>query len=202
MDKNCAAVDLYASLDFCSGETTLPGLRPEAYAIPKRNIVSFPKLPELASKDATMESIATLVGDFTLAADKKFFRIDILDQASNLTSASQGEKPSKTFLNSTTLKYAGNNAKAIGFARMANADDLVYVVRQRDGIYRVVGNEMFQTNTNPGQDSGMSVTDASGTTLEISVTDICPAPIYMGRLVTVDGVIDCSTGEIEADSNV
>ncbi len=197
--KDCASVNLYESLNFCKGETTLPGLRPQAYYIPKSQIAKYPKLPKLTDEDITMGKISTYDGDFSLAADSVFLRIDILDTASNVTAASQGEKPSKTFLNSSTLKYAGTNEDATGFARMANSDDILYVVRQRDGKFRVIGNEMFETNTNPGQDSGMAVTDASGTTLEISVTDICPAPFYVGKLKTAEGTIDCSTGEIEAD---
>lgn len=201
MNNNCASVDLYDSLKHCKGETTLPGLRPEAYYIPKSQILKYPVLPKPSDNDADMEKIATYDGDFGLAADAVFLVIDILDNASNVTSASQGDKPSKTFLNSSTLKYAGTNEAATGFARMANSDDILYVVRQRDGKYRVIGNEMFETNTNPGQDSGMAVTDASGTTLEISVTDICPAPFYVGKLKTAKGTIDCSTGEITADVN-
>ncbi len=194
--ENCA-VNIYESLKHCKGETVLPGLRPEAYAISKNLITTFPKLPAPTDVDATMASIATYNSDFVLVADAYFIRIDILDTASNITSASQGEKPSKTFLNSATLKYAGNNEEATGFARMANADDFIYVVRQRDGKYRVIGNEMFDTNTNPGQESGMAVTDASGTTLEISCTDLCPAPFYTGKLTLEDGVLDCATGILE-----
>lgn len=197
--KECAAVNIYDSLKHCKGETTLPGLRPEAYYIPKAQITGYPKLPKPSDADAVMAKIATYEGDFSLAADCVFLDLDILDTASNVTSASQGEKPSKTFLNSSTLKYAGTNEEATGFCRMANSDDILYVVRQRDGKYRVIGNEMFETNTNPGQDSGMAVTDASGTTLEISVTDVCPAPFYVGKLKTAKGTIDCSTGEITAD---
>lgn len=199
MDKNCIAANLYESLQHCKGETVLPGIR-DAWGIPKSQITGYPTLPGLKDKDVTMETLAVLQGDFSLAADSRFFKIDILDTASNITAASQGEWPSKTFLVNSTLKYAGNNEAAAGFARMANADDLLYVVRQRDGKFRVIGNERFQTNTNPGQDSGMSVTDASGTTLEISVTDICPAPFYTGKLITTDGVIDCATGKIEAEA--
>lgn len=198
MTKNCTAVNIYDSLIHCKGETVLPGLRPQAWAIPKSMILIWPTLAKPSDEGATMESIATYKGDFGLAADASWRTIDLLDTASNITSASQGDKPSKTFLNSSTIKYAGTNEAATGFARMANSDDLVYVVQQRDGKFRVIGNEMFETNTNPSQDSGMSVTDASGTTLEISVTDVCPAPYYTGKLVTADGVIDCATGKMEA----
>lgn len=198
MNKDCTAVDIYDSLKHCKGEPVLPGLRPRAWGIPKTSIVSWPTLPKPSEEGATMRSIATYKDDFGLAADNKWRSIDLVDVASKITSASQGEDPSKTFLNSTTIKYAGTNEAATGFARLANSDDLVYVVQQRDGKFRVVGNEMFHTDTKPGQDSGAAVTDASGTTLEISVTDICPAPFYVGKLVTDEGVIDCATGVIEA----
>lgn len=200
MDKvnNCAAVSIYESLEFCKGTTVLPGIRPEVYFIPKSQIINWPALPELTDANVTMSTLAVYDGDFVLAADATFKQLDVLTTASNLTSASQGETPSKTFVNTSTLKYAGNNEAATGFCRMANADDLVYVIRQRDGKFRVLGNDKFETNTNPGQDSGMAVTDASGTTLEASVTDICPAPFYVGKLPTEKGIIDCSTGKISA----
>lgn len=197
MTNKCPAVGIYKSLEFCTGDTSLPGLRPEAFYIPKSLIVTFPTRISPKDEGATMESIGTLKGDFTLAADAYFRKIDILDTASNLTAASQGDPPSRTFLNSTTLKYAGNDAKAAGFCQMANTDDILYVVRQRDGSYRVVGNEEFRSDTKPGQDSGMNVTDASGTTLEVSVTDRGPAPFYVGKLKTEEGTIDCATGKIE-----
>lgn len=198
MSKKCTTADLYESLVHCKGETVLPGLRPEAWCIPKRLITKFPTLPAPSDEGATMESIATYKDDFGLAADSKFRSIDLLDTASNVKSESQGDKPSRTFLNSLTIKYAGTNEAATGFCRMANSDDFLYVVQQRDGKFRVIGNEMFETDTKPTQESGMAVTDAAGTTLEISVTDICPAPFYTGKLVTEDGVIDCATGTIEA----
>lgn len=196
----CASVDIYASLTFCKGQTVLPGIRPEVYFIPKSQILGWPTLPAPGDKDATMSSIATYSGDFTLASDAVFRQLDVLTAASNITSASQGDMPSKTFLITSTLKHAGNTEAATGFCRMANCDDLVYVVRQRDGKFRVVGNESFETNTNPSQDSGMAVTDASGTQLEVTVTDVCPAPFYVGKLPTKEGTIDCSTGKIVADA--
>ncbi|GFI12662.1 hypothetical protein IMSAGC008_00186 [Muribaculaceae bacterium] len=196
MSTNCASVDIYDSLEHCKGETVLPGLRPGIWYIPKSSIHTFPKLPDIYVKDATMESIGTYEGDFGLAADTVFRSVDIVTSASSVKTTSQGEKPSKTFINSATFKYAGNNAKAAGFCRMANSDDLLYIYRQRDGSFRVLGNEAFETETNPSQDSGMAVTDASGTTLEISVTDTCPAPFYVGKLKTAEGIIDCSTGDI------
>lgn len=198
-NTDCSASGIYSSLSHCKGKTVLPGLRPVVYFAPKSHIVSFPSLPDLEGEDVTMKTVAVLDGSYTMAADKKFNRLDILTPASNLKADPQGTIPSKTFLVSATLKYAGNNEEAAGFARMANSDDLVYVIQQRDGKFRVIGNEAFETETNVSQDSGMAVTDASGTTLEVSTTEECPAPFYTGTLPTVDGNLNCSTGKITAD---
>lgn len=194
----CNTLDIYESLEHCLGDTVLPGLRQRAWGIPKSQIVKWPKLAAPSDEGASMASIATYADDFTLAADAAFFAIDILDSASIIKSESQGSVPSKTFLNTLTLKYAGNNAAAAGFSRLANSDDLVYIVQMRDGSFRVLGNEMFRTDTKPSQDSGMEVTDASGTQLEITATDICPAPFYTGKFKTLEGIMNCATGELEA----
>ncbi len=196
--SKCQTLDIYDSLEHCLGDTVLPGLRQQAWGIPKSQIVGWPTLPGPHDEAATMGSIATYKGDFTLAADAKFFSIDILDTASNIKSESQGNVPSKTFLNTLTLKYAGNNAEAAGFCRLANSDDLVYIIQQRDGKFRILGNEKFRTDTKTSQDSGMEVTDASGTQFEITVTDIAPAPFYEGKFKTAEGVMDCATGTLEA----
>lgn len=196
--SKCQTLDIYDSLEHCLGETVLPGLRQRAWGIPKSQILAWPTLPDPHDEGATMESIATYNGDFTIAADAKFISIDILDTASNIKSESQGALPSKTFLNTLVLKYAGNNAAATGFCRLANTDDLVYIIQQRDGSFRVLGNEKFRTDTKPSQDSGMEVTDASGTQFEITVTDVAPAPFYVGKFKTAEGVMDCATGTLEA----
>lgn len=194
MAKNCPSVDIYADLEFCNGETTLPGLRPEVYCIPFSQIVKWPKRANPGDTEATMSTIAEYTGNFTLAADAVWRKIDLASFSSSLKSESQGEHPSKTFLNTLSLKYAGNNVEAAGFCRMANADNLVYVARMTDGQYRIVGSELCPTDTKPSQDTGTAVTDASGTTLEVTATDIAPAPFYRGELATSDGTIDCSTG--------
>lgn len=196
---NCASTNIYQDLEFCKGKTVLPGLRPEIYFIPIDAIVNFPTLPDIDSKDADMGKIATYEGDFELDADAFFNKMDILTPSSSIESNGQGEKPSKTYINKLTAKYADVSAEATGFCRMAISDNLVYIVRQRDGRFRVIGNDKFESDTNPSQNSGMNVTDASGTTLEITCTDVCPAPYYVGKLKTRDGVIDCATGKLLAD---
>lgn len=193
-DNPCASSALYESLVHCKGTTVLPGLRPHVFYIPKRDIVTFPKPPATVPTNGTMADLAKITTDFVLAADAKWKKIDIVTNASNVNSESQGEAPSKTFKNTGAFKYPGNNAEAAAFCRQANADDLVYLWPQRDGQYRLLGNDMFETNTTPAQESGSAETDASGTTINVAVTDIMPSPFYTGKIETEDGDISGADG--------
>ena len=196
MSENCAAMNLYDSVRFCDGTTVMPGVRRKAYFISQDNIVKYPELPKLSDEDVQMGKLGTYDGDFTLAADAKFKVIDLDDSASNVLCESQGEKPSKSFLNKATFKHPGKGEVATGFARLANASNLLFIYQERDGAFRVIGNQMFSTNVKPTQESGAKETDASGTTLNIEVSDVCPAPFYKGIIKTDEGDIDASTGEI------
>ena len=196
MSENCAAMNLYDSVRFCDGTTVMPGVRRKAYFISQDNIVRYPELPKLSDEEVQMGELATYVGDFTLAADAKFKVIDLDDSASNVVCESQGEKPSKSFLNKATFKHPGKGEVATGFARLANASNLLFIYQERDGAFRVIGNQMFSTNVKPTQESGAKETDASGTTFNIEVSDMCPAPFYKGIIKTDEGDIDASTGEI------
>ena len=190
---------MYASLMFCKGKTVLPGLRNRLYFIPKAWIVSWPTLRPVAGDMVSTFSIYD--GSFTLAADKKWMYIDIIDNKGKLESESQGEKPSRTFLNKLSVVHPETDELASSFCRQANSDDFVYLVQRRNGKFRVLGNQMFETDTKPKQDSGEGVSGDFGTTIEIEVTDECPAPYYFGTIETVDGdiEIDPITGEITSD---
>jgi hypothetical protein len=156
--------------------------------IPKRDIVQWPTLPETVVNN--IEELATYTGAFVLANEKKWLKIQVLVDKSPVTSATQGGKPSKTFLNSATFVHPGVEEVATAFCRLANNDDYVYIIQTKPGKYRVIGNDMYQTDTNPSQTLGGAATDEMGTTLEVTVTDICPAPFYTDIIETVDGDIN------------
>lgn len=197
MATTCENSGLYESLDWCPGQTVLPGIKSKVYAVPKAWITTWPKLPDIKSAES-MAALATYEGEFVLAADKKWQRIEAFTKKSNISSESQGEDPSKTFLNKATILYAGTDEAATGFCRQANIDQLVYAIPQRDGKYRIIGSENFDIITKPSQASGEGDTGSGGTTLEIEATDICPSPFYAGKLDTVDGSISGADGSIQA----
>ena len=88
------------------------------------------------------------------------------------------------------ISYPGTTAEAAAFCGMAMNDDLVYLVQQRDGQYRVLGNDMFNTVTKPKGSTGEGASTNGGTDLEIEVTDLYPAPFYSGKIETDDGTIN------------
>lgn len=193
MAKECTNAALYSSLQYCKGKPMLPGIRSRLYFIPKRDIVKWPTLPDTAETE--MGELATYEGDFTLASEAKWKFIDLVDNKGKIESESQGDKPARSFLNKTSVTHPETDEEATGFARQANSDDFVYLLQVRNGKFRVLGSEMFPTDTKPKQDSGEGVTGDFGTTLDIECTDVCPAPYYKGKIVTKDGTIDAATGQ-------
>lgn len=192
MANECSSKALYSSLKFCPGKTITPGLRQRVYVIAKRDIVAWPELPEFATSE--MAEIATYKGNFTLASDKKWLAIDMVLNKGSITCESQGEHPSRTFLNKLTVSAPSIDESATALARLLNTDFVVFLVQQRNGKFRVVGNSSFETDVKPTINSGEGTTGESGMTLEIEVTDVCPAPFYAGEIETEDGKISGATG--------
>lgn len=188
--KTCTEAKLYDSLVHCAGTSVLPGIRMKGYFISKDDLTGWPTLPSVAAK--AMSELAVYTGSFELKADKKWHRIDFTYNKGSLSYEVQGDKPSQTFLNKGTLPHPEIDEAAAGAARQLMNDDCVFVVQQRDGKWRVLGNEMFPTETKPQGTTGEGTSGDVGTTLEIEVTDVCPLPFYVGNLTTDDGEIDCS----------
>lgn len=194
MASKCDNNILYASLEWCIGKPSYPGIRKRLYYISKRDIVSWPKLPYTSDKDADFQKLSTYIGNFTLAADAKWKYIDVTISKSPVTSETQGEPPSATSLNKATFVHPGTQEDATSFVRVALNDDYVYLIQGQNGKFRVLGNEFYETKTTVGQELGASVTDVAGTTINVEVSDICPAPFYPGTIITEDGNISGTDG--------
>lgn len=185
----------YGDLEWCEGNIQLPGIRGKVYNCAKRDIVAFPTRQTAITNG--MGDLATLLGSFVLAAGVVWREIGVIVEKSPITSASQGTKPSKTFLNTAVFAHQGVDEDATGYAQQANNDDMVYIFVQKNGKARVIGNEMFQTDTAIAQNLGGAATDEMGTILTVTVTDMSPAPFYTGQIVTADGIINEDIDKVE-----
>lgn len=181
---------------WCQGTPELPGIRRRAYYTSKGNIVKWPKLKHYTNGRLVS---AILNGSFELLAEQKWKYIDILPDKSQLTSDPQGEVPSQTQLNKLTLVHPAVGEEASAAAAYINNNDIVFVVQDMKGNWRVVGSEKWPTKATVAQDLGQGATGTTSTTITAEATDECPAPFYKGTLETEDGSIVC---DITDDENI
>lgn len=193
----CTHKDLYGNINWCTGTTALPGIRKRIYYIPKHSIVTWPKLNNISevATAADANKLVQLEGDFVLAADAHWKYMEIVPDESKIETSSQGSKPSKSKLNKLSAKLYSIDEDAAAFDRMSLNDDLAFLVPQKNGKYRLLGNEMFETEVDVKSTTGAKATDAMGTTVEVSVTDVCAAPFYVGEVDTIEGKFSALTGE-------
>lgn len=188
----------YKSMRFKTGSTQLPGIKPLIYYIEKRHIIQWPVLPE--SFVESMGELVTYDGSFILAAGEFWKDLSVVVDKSPLDGKGQGTRPSKTFLNQVVLMHEGVEEDASGFAKQANNDDFVYLVPTKKGKYRVIGNDMFQTDNAIEQNLGATATDEMGTKITATVTDVAPGLFYVGEIVTEDGIINEVDNKVESVS--
>lgn len=191
-----AFADIYKSLEYCTGNISIPGTRPRAVFIPKKHVTGWPTLPMANATE--MGKVAVLDGNFTLEADKYFHFLDLVDGENEPKSEQVGSFGSMHFSNTLTLVIPGTEEEATGLATMLNNEDVLFIYFQRNGKARVLGNEMFRTSVKPSQNVGKATSDSNNTTLEVTVEDVAPAPFYPGDIV-IDGgvVISGATGKVK-----
>ena len=192
MANRCSEADsLYQDLPFCSGKKSLPGVRGYVFGISKRDILVYPKMP---AAPASLAEKAKYVGDFVLAADKKWHRIGMIPNEGQIQVESQGTYGSKTFKCTGTIVIPGTEEEATGYIAEANNDEMIYLFVQRNGKARMIGSEAFTPELSLSQDSGKAATDTNSTTVSAVADDEYPAPFYPGKIETEDGEISGETG--------
>lgn len=187
MDTTCTPGAVYGAISFCPGTVVLPGIRRRVYFIRKDDIATWPENPILkALKDGTAinaSTAAVITENFVLASGKKWIPLDIEITRSNVESETQGELHSRTYLNRATLHHNTVGKAVSGFAAVAVNDDLVFLIQQADGRFRLIGSELFDTQVNPAAAIGQGPTSESGSTITVEGTDLAPAPFYEGEIV-------------------
>ena len=187
---------LLQDVKFCQGKRSLPGTKKRVYLADIRDIVGFPEKPDRSGTGFTLEQVPVLSGNFTMATDKFFAQVDIINNNGKITVEAQGTFGSKTFKNTYTGNAPGTEEEVTGLiAELLNAE-VIAVVPTRTGKFRVIGSEEFPAEVNPSQDTGQAPTDSNQTVLEISADDELPAPFFTGTLPISGGTLNCATGEV------
>lgn len=187
---------LLQDVKFCQGKKSLPGTKKRVYLADIRDIVGFPVKPDRSGTGFTLGQVPVLSGNFTMATDKFFAQVDIINNNGKIAVEAQGTFGSKTFKNTYTGNAPGTEEEVTGLiAELLNAE-VIAVVPTRTGKFRVIGSEEFPAEVNPSQDTGQAPTDSNQTVLEISADDELPAPFFTGTLPISGGTLNCATGEV------
>lgn len=192
MTKCTSANSIYGDICFSPGKKSLPGVRGYVYGIAKRDIMTWPTIGTEAPK--TLADVAKYAGNFVLATDKKWHKIGLIPNESELQVESQGSFGSKTFKVTGTAVIPGTEEEVSGYIAQANNDEMVYLFIQRNGKARMVGSEAFTPELSLSQATGKATTDANSTTISAVADDEYPAPFYPGKIETEDGDISGATG--------
>ena len=192
MTKCTCADSIYGDICFSPGKKSLPGVRGYVYGIAKRDIITWPTIGTEAPK--ALADVAKYAGDFVLATDKKWHKIGLIPNESELQVESQGSFGSKTFKVTGTAVIPGTEEEVSGYIAQANNDEMVYLFIQRNGKARMVGSEAFTPELSLSQATGKATTDANSTTISAVADDEYPAPFYPGKIETEDGDISGATG--------
>lgn len=192
MTKCTSANSIYGDICFSPGKKSLPGVRGYVYGIAKRDIMTWPTIGTEAPK--TLADVAKYAGNFVLATDKKWHKIGLIPNESELQVESQGSFGSKTFKVTGSAVIPGTEEEVSGYIAQANNDEMVYLFIQRNGKARMVGSEAFTPELSLSQATGKAITDANSTTISAVADDEYPAPFYPGKIETEDGDISGATG--------
>lgn len=193
--KCTGAASIYSDIVFCPGSKSLPGVRGKVYGISKRDILTWPTIgATAAAAPKALADVAKYAGDFKLASDKKWHKIGLIPNQSQLQTESQGSFGSKTFKVTGTAVVPGTEEEVTGYISEANNDEMVYLFIQRNGKARVVGSEAYTPELTLSQDLGKAATDTNSTTIQAVCDDEYSAPFYPGKIETEDGDFSGATG--------
>lgn len=179
-------LNLQKSVGWCEGTPALPGIRRRLYYIAKSFILKWPTLPK--DENGRVKA-AEYEGNFVLAADASWKYIDVLPSKSQLKSDPQGEAPSQTQKNTLTAVHPGTGKEATAACAYLNNCDNVFLVPDMNGLFRVVGSELYESTTTVTQDLGQGATGTASTTITCEASDCVAAPFYAGEILTEDGII-------------
>lgn len=171
----------YDDLTYCYGKPVLGGIRPAVYAIPSRDLLSFAKLRTNES-GTSQENLAVLMDEYIPKPDAYWRKLDIVPTKGSITWETQGEHPARTFLNKAKFVFPGTCEEATAFARQAIHDFLIFAVQQTDGSWRILGSPEFPADVQVSGGTGEGLGGEVGNNIEITATDLCPAPFYKGHL--------------------
>lgn len=155
------------------------GIASEHYYALIDDVATWPTVP---ANPLNFADKATLLGNFVMKPGKTFKRIYCTLEKGELSSTQVGERDGKSYETMGTLHFPGNSAELLGFLEHLKNSNILLVVRELMGTFRVLGGQYLPANIESSEvKTGMAVADLKGATFTIrSIGRI--APIYNGTI--------------------
>lgn len=164
---------------------------------------TWPNLP-YGSETAplSMEMAGKWNGNLAMANGCKLYKLTFTDETGELKITDQGEKGSKQYLYELELSRAKMNATMFGFENAIKDRKLVILVRDRNGLWYIMGDKMAPAMMVDGDGSttGKAGTDQNRTSLKFQYT--CPRKlVYAGDVDSLMIAADESNTPDNPNSN-
>lgn len=174
------------------------------------DVSTWPTLPVGTELNPlTLEAAGKWSGDIAMKTNKSLFELHFTDETGELKITDQGDKGSKSFLYELEVTRAKMNATMFGFENAIKDRNLILLVRDRNGVWYLMGDEMVPAVKADGDGSttGKAGTDQNRTSLKFQYT--CPRKlVYEGEinslLVAITGTDHSdpiNTGGVSQDGN-
>jgi len=135
------------------------GIAQIAYFCAWSDVASWPTKP---TSPATLEENGTLTGNIVLKTGKKMNSIYITDDTGEYEMESVGEMDGKSFVAHLCLFNPGLKKTLLGFINYAKNENLVFIVKDNDGQFYLMGDDTRAAIYNGAPDGSGTSRETAG----------------------------------------
>lgn len=167
-----------SSVTYAKGRYNPAGITKVYWALPE-DIAIFPVLKTPDDADATLSSLVTYATAIIMKAGKKFQEIYCTLEEGELKSTFAGNRDGKGKENMLEISFPGNDADFLGFEAYAANRDFIFLVKEKNGKYRVLGSLEDAAYLESGDaTSGKKIADGRKNVLTFKASGPTAPPIY------------------------
>jgi hypothetical protein len=172
---------------WADGQENMGGLKTIGYYALAADIDEW---PTLKSNPTSAAEEVTLQGNFRMKDGKHWRKLYSTMETSKIDDENQGERDGQSFNTTAEIFYPGTKAEALGFAKLANNSNMVFILDELSGgNRRVLGTQGLPAKVKPSFTTGTATADRKGMTMEIQCYGYTPAPLYEGVIELESDVI-------------
>lgn len=159
------------------------GVRNTFYYALADDVKTWPALP---ANPTDLDDACVLTGNFAMDSGKQFFTGYMTPYSGEVKDEEQGDTDGMSFKHIFNLFHPGMKAQLLGFMTKTNNANLVFIVADAEGTYRVIGSEAYPARKQAGEGggTGKATADRKGAGLSFYSFGNTPAPIYEGTIPT------------------